>query len=55
MTLIDHEQLAAATGVLGRKGANGLEVVLGPNLVRQVNDALSFIASRNFLFVDERE
>ena len=45
MTLIDYEQLSTATGVLGivRKGANGLEVVFGPNLVNQVNNSLDQI------------
>ena len=45
MTLIDYEQLSTATGVLGivGKGANGLEVVFGPNLVNQVNNSLDQI------------
>ena len=59
MTLIDHEQLATATGVLGivGKGANGLEVVFGPNLVRQVNDALDHILGepeKTFCSLDEK-
>ncbi len=59
MTLIDHEQLATATGVLGivGKGANGLEVVFGPNLVRQVNDALNHILGepeKTFCSLDEK-
>lgn len=45
MTFIDYEQLSTATGVLGivGKGANGLEVVFGPNLVNQVNNSLDQI------------
>ena len=45
MTLIDYEQLSTTTGVLGivGKGANGLEVVFGPNLVNQVNNSLDQI------------
>ena len=59
MTLIDHEQLATATGVLGivGKGSNGLEVVFGPNLVCQVNDALSHILGepeKTFCSLDEK-
>ena len=58
MTLIDHEQLATATGVLGivGKGSNGLEVVFGPNLVSQVNDALNCILGepeKTFCSLDE--
>ena len=59
MTLIDHEQLATATGVLGivGKGSNGLEVVFGPNLVGQVNDALNHILGepeKTFCSLDEK-
>ena len=59
MTLIDHEQLATATGVLGivGKGSNGLEVVFGPNLVSQVNDALNCILGepeKTFCSLDEK-
>ena len=59
MTLIDHEQLATATGVLGivGKGSNGLEVVFGPNLVGQVNDALNCILAepeKTFCSLDEK-
>lgn len=48
MTLIDYEQLSTATGVLGivGKGANGLEVVFGPNLVNQVNNSLDQILGK---------
>ena len=59
MTLIDHEQLATATGVLGivGKGANGLEVVFGPNLVSQVNNSLNCILGepeKTFCSLDEK-
>ena len=47
MTLVDYDQLATATGVLGivGRGSNGLEVVFGPNLVNQVNDSLDQVLS----------
>ena len=59
MTLIDHEQLATATGVLGivGKGSNGLEVVFGPNLVSQVNNSLNCILGepeKTFCSLDEK-
>lgn len=59
MTLIDYDQLSTATGVLGivGKGANGLEVVFGPNLVCQVNDALNRILDepeKTFCSIDEK-
>ena len=59
MTLIDYDQLSTATGVLGivGKGANGLEVVFGPILVCQVNDALNRILDepeKTFCSIDEK-
>lgn len=59
MTLIDYDQLATATGVLGivGKGANGVEVVFGPNFVCQVNDALNRILNdpeKTFCSLDEK-
>ncbi|WP_282709892.1 type II 3-dehydroquinate dehydratase [Lancefieldella sp. Marseille-Q7238] len=40
--LIDHEKLAGLQGVLGivGRGANGIEVVFGPNVASQVNASL---------------
>ena len=59
MTLVDYDQLTTATGVLGivGKGSNGLEVVFGPNLVSQVNDALNCILGepeKAFCSLDEK-
>lgn len=41
-SLVDTEQLSAASGVLGyvKRGANGFEVVFGPGKVEGVHDAL---------------
>ena len=59
MTLVDCDQLTKATGVLGivGKGANGLEVVFGPNLVSQVNNSLDQVLGepeKTFCSLDEK-